>query len=551
MLAGRTPACKWVRLACERHRADLARSRSRDYPYKFDPGPAERVCRFVELLPHTKGKWAAQGALMRLEGWQCFILTTVFGWVHKTSGLRRFRSVLLLIPRKNGKSALSAPVGLYMLAADKEHGAEVYAGATSEKQAQEVFRPARQMAQATPELRQHFGIEVSANTIHVLRNGSRMEAMIGKPGDGASPSCAIIDEYHEHDTPEQNDTMLTGMGARGQPLLWRITTAGSNLAGPCFDEVLTGRKILDGVIQDDTVFYVEYTIDEGDDWTAPEALRKANPNFGISIEPDFLIGMQRAAIRNPRDQNRFKTKHLNQWVNARAAYFNAASWTACFDRNLTREGLHGRRCVIGMDLASKNDIAALQLLFDMGDGTYATFGHYYLPEDALDQPGTEHYRAWAIADPAHLTLTEGNMIDFDRIAGDIDDLRRLYQVDLITFDPAQATMLVTQLMAKGIEVKQFDQNARNFSEPMKQVAALMDGGKLRHDCDGSHPMTWMISNVTARLDAKDQVYPRKERPENKIDGPVALIMAMGACMTGETQFRSQYDAPGSTGLFFV
>jgi phage terminase large subunit-like protein len=247
---------------------------------------------------------------------------------------------------------------------------------------------------------------------------------------------------------------------------------------------------------------------------------------------DFLLSRQREAVRNPREQGRFKTKHLNLWVNARSAYFNMASWSRCYDPTLTLSSLAGRRCVIGMDLASKNDIAALQVLFDLGDGSYATFGRYYLPEDMVEEAGREHYRAWSIAETPSLILTDGNMIDFERIEADLDELRTQFTVDEIVFDPSQATMLVTRLMSKNVTVQQFDQNARNYSEPMKQVAALIDAGKLKHDCDARHPMTWMISNVTARMDAKDQVYPRKEKPENKIDGPVALIMAMARMMTG-------------------
>ena len=259
--AGRILACKWVRLACARYGRDRAREADAAWPYRLDLAKAERVCRFVELLPHTKGKWAAQRQLLKLEPWQVWILVTVFGFVRKKDGLRRFRKSVKVVPRKNGKSALSAPVGLYMLAADGEFGAEVYSGATTEKQAWEVFRPARLMAQATPELLAQFGIQVNASNIHILANGSRFEALIGKPGDGSSPSCAIIDEYHEHDTPDQHDTMLTGMGAREQPLMWIITTAGDNLAGPCYDELLTGRKVLEGVLEDEELFFVEYTID--------------------------------------------------------------------------------------------------------------------------------------------------------------------------------------------------------------------------------------------------------------------------------------------------
>jgi phage terminase large subunit-like protein len=533
--AGRRPACQWERLACERWTKD--RQGEKAGPYRFEPLVAERVCRFIEHLPHTKGAWAARRETIRLEGWQCFVLINAFGWLRKSDGKRRFRECVVIVPRKNGKSILSAGVGLYMLCADGEHGAEIYSGAGTEKQAWEVFRPARQMAESRPDLRQHFGIQVNSSNINIIGNGSRFAPMIGKPGDGAMPSCAIIDEFHEHDTPDQYDTMLTGMGAREQPMMWVISTAGDNLAGPCFDKILTCRKILDGVIEDDEKFFIEYTVDPDDDWATAEALRKANPNLDVSVASEFLAARQREAIRNTREQGRFKTKHLNLWVNARAAFFNMRAWAACQNRELRLEDFEGQRCVIALDLASKQDIAALQILFDLGDGSFATFGRYYLPEEAVEEAGRDHYRGWSLADPPKLILTEGNMIDFGRIEEDLDDLRHRFTVDEITFDPAQATMLMTRLMAKGVTVSEFQQTAANFTEPMKQVAALIDAGRLAHNCDETDPMTWMMSNVTARVDGKDQVFPRKERPENKIDGPVALIMAMRLAMIAEAPFN--------------
>ena len=248
------------------------------------------------------------------------------------------------------------------------------------------------------------------------------------------------------------------------------------------------------------------------------------------MSEEFLLARQKEAIRNTREQGRFKTKHLNLWVNARSAFFNMQSWSQCFDADLTLERLAGMRCTIGMDLASKNDIAAMAVLFELEDGRYAAIGRYYLPEDIIEEPGEEHYRAWALSDPPRLVLTEGNMIDFGRIEEDLDEFRSRFTVDEITFDPSQATMLMGRLMAKGVQVSQFDQNTRNYSEPMKELAALIDAGRFAHDCDDRHPMTWMMSNVTARLDGKDQVFPRKEKPESKIDGPVALIMALARRM---------------------
>ena len=216
---GLIPACRLVQLACERHLADLDRQEDDGFAYVFDEAKAVAVCRFVELMPHTKGKWARGNAPLRMEPWQVFITACVFGWVRKADGLRRFRVVYIEVPRKNGKSAWSSAIGLYMLAADGEEGAEVYSGATTEKQAKIVFEAAQKMARRTDAYREAFGVEVMASNISIAEDGSKFEPVIGKPGDGSSPSCAIVDEFHEHQTDDLYDTMWTGMGAREQPLM--------------------------------------------------------------------------------------------------------------------------------------------------------------------------------------------------------------------------------------------------------------------------------------------------------------------------------------------
>lgn len=539
VISGDIPAGKWTRLACERHLNDLKRSRDKDWPYKFDADKASRACRFIELLPHVKGKWAlgAKPQRLAMEGWQCFMVGSMFGWVSKATGRRRFRKARLYVPRKNGKSSLAAPIGLFMLAADGEAGAEVYSGATSEKQAWEVFGPARQMAMKTPELVEHFGIEVNAKSLTRLEDMSKFEPLIGKPGDGSSPHCSIIDEYHEHQTDEALATMETGMGAREQPLSLVISTAGDNIAGPCRDDWLECQKVLERVLEDDRLFALIYSADVEDDWTSETALRKANPNYDVSISGEFLLAQQRDAINNPRKQGHFKTKHLNLWVQARDAFINMQRWAECADQRLKLDDFSGRECWLGLDLASKVDIAALEILFRNDDGSYARFGKYYLPEETVNLPENQHYRAWH--QQGFLTVTDGNIIDFAQIFEDIEGICSRFTVLDVAYDPHQATMLVTQLQSEGIPVVEFKPTVLNFSEPMKQIEALIRDRKLKHD--GDPVMAWMMSNVVARIDAKDNVYPRKERPENKIDGFVALCSAMGRAMAANDYDSRAFD----------
>jgi phage terminase large subunit-like protein len=534
VVAGKIPAGKYVRLACARHLGDLEKACSSSrYPYMFDAAAGERICEFAEQLPHTKGKWAAQRQKIALQGWQCFVLAVPFGWVRKKDGLRRFREIYDEIPRKNGKSVIGAVIGLYMLTCDNEFGAEVYSGATTEKQAWEVFKPARLMIERTPELREAAQLDLWAKAIVCDADGSKFEPLIGKPGDGASPSCAIIDEFHEHDTPDLIDTMQTGMGAREQPLTVIITTSGYNIGGPCYDKHLELKRVLDGVIENDELFGIIFSIDEGDDWADPKVLRKANPNFGVSVFEDFLLMQQRRAVMNPIEANRFKTKHLNVWCSARSAWMNMQQWQLCADPLLTIDEFAGDDCWFILDLASKNDICAFVQLFRRklnGLDHYYAFGRYYLPEDTIEENKLNQamYLKWVAQ--GYLTATDGAEIDFDMIREDVRVMSKRFAVKEVIYDPWRATQLAHQLAKDGATVVEYRQTVQNMSPGMKEIGAAVKAGRFHHDVNPV--LNWMMSNVVAKEDAKENIYPRKEKPENKIDGPVALIMGAGRAIVG-------------------
>ena len=482
-MRGAFPACLSIRLQCRRFLDELKAEKRAAFPYKFVPKKAAKVCQFIEWLPHSKGRWARKKELIRLEPWQVFIICATFGWIHKAGerkGLRRFRVLFVVVPRKNGKSALSAGIGLYMFCADEEFGAEVYSGATNAKQANEVFTPAKLMASRTEDLLEHYGIEVLANNLVIEEDNSKFETIVGNPGDGQSPSCSIHDEYHEHADDGQVDTMLTGMGARSQPLQVLITTAGDNLAGPCYVSIQDERQKLAGIgivdtvkaarvaaglpangpaLEDETLF-IEYTIDEGDDWKTEAALRKANPNFGISVEAEYLRSRQRDAIATPRKAGVFKTKHLNLWVAAKAAYFDIEAWRRCRDPDmpvraidaLEIEALRGRRCVASLDLASKWDIASLELVFlpiggkATDDDPYVEVGFYFLPEETV--ANVPAYQAWDAA--GLINVTEGNIIDYDEILAVLRQIRDYFQLEQVAYDPHQATYMVTTMSKGGL-----------------------------------------------------------------------------------------------------
>lgn len=546
VVKGKIIACKYVIEACQRHLNDLEQEKKQSFKYKFNKDLAEKACKFIQLLPHTKGDWAFKRMLITLEPWQLFIICCAFGWVHKKTNLRRFREVYTEIPRKNGKSAISAGVGLYCFTADNEFGAEVYSGATTEKQAWEVFRPARLMCKRTPLLCDAFGITVNASNLSRIADGARFEPLIGNPGDGASPHCSIVDEYHEHDTDALYTTMLTGMGARKQPLMFAITTAGYNIEGPCYDKRREVIDMLNGSVPNDELLGIIYTIDEGDDWTDPRSLEKANPNIGVSVYREFLISQQQKAINNARLANVFKTKHLNVWVSAKSAFFNMVNWANCEDKNLSLEQFEGQSVIRGYDLARKLDMnSGVKLFYRIINGKrhyYSIAPKFWVPYDSVysadveDRKTAERFQKWV--NTGHLTVTDGAEIDYREILHEAVESNKDHPVVVSAIDPHGATNLSHQLADEGLNPVTIIQNYTNLSDPMKELEAAIQSGRFHHD--GNPILTWCISNVVAKyLPGNDDVVrPIKEHNENKIDGALGLIMAVGRIILSDQEDNS-------------
>lgn len=546
ILANLIPACLQVRQACQRHLDDLARIEDEAYPYVFDTSKADRICRFIEMLPHVKGNWAAKSELIKLEPWQIFILCATFGWVKKSSGLRRFTMAYIEVSRKNAKSTLAAGVGNYLFACDGEFGAEVYSGATSEKQALEVFRPALQMMQRSPELKAALGVDPAVKKMVTGGDGSRFEPVIGKPGDGASPHGGIVDEYHEHDSDVLLDTLRTGMGARQQPGLWVITTAGDNLAGPCKLLQEDVRKILDGSMPRDEVFGIIYTIDPDDDWSADSSLVKANPNIDVSVFREFLVTERNAALASARKQGVFKTKHLCVWVGANAAYFNAQGWKQLGDPTLRMEDFVGLPCVCSIDLSTKSDTTARVLTFKKvlaGKDHYYIFVRFYIPQAQVLKPENQHYQQWV--EQGHLIQHPGSTIDFAEVKTEAVERIKQFRAHEFAFDPwnaAQFAQSIKQEVAR-VEIVELRQVTAILSAPTKELDALIGDGRVHHE--GNPVMNWMIGNVVAHEDKNENVFPQKPdgREGAKIDGPVAAIMGIARLMA-VTPKKSIYSTRG-------
>ena len=541
VLAGEIDACKWTKAACRRQLDDLQRAQEDPhFPFEWRPDKAEHICRFIELLPHTKGKWA--GTKIELELWQIFILCTVFGWYNRTTGFRRFRTVYIEVPRKNAKSTLTSGVCLYMLTADGEPGAEVYSAATTRDQARIVFDDAKKMATLEPGFRQRFGVKVLAHSMFELINDSRFTPLSaeGSTLDGLNIHFASVDELHAHKTRAVYDVIETGTGARAQSIIWNITTAGTDRSGICYEQrgyvvsllndVLRrhdglGYPVKGATAEDDTYFGIIYTIDDGDDWAIESCWAKANPNFGVSIYPDDIRRLANKAIKTASARANFLTKRLNVWVNAATAWMDMRRWDACGDTALTLDQFEGERCIIALDLASKVDIADKMRIFVRqidGKQHYFAFGTHYVPEDKAGEEANSQYSGWV--EEGWLVPTPGNVIDFDKIEDDIRDDMKRFDVAEVPYDPWQATQLASHMLDEGVPMVELRQTVQTMSEPMKEFEAAVLEGRFHHN--GDPVLGWMVSNVVAFRDAKENIYPRKEKEENKIDGAVAAIMGI-------------------------
>ena len=532
ILQGAIPACKWVRLACERQINDIKRQRTDDFPYHFDEQAASRVCKFIECLTHVKGSLA--GKRIDLEPWQVFVLSVCFGW--KTEdGRRRFRRVYIEVPRGNGKSCLSSGVALYCLCADKEPGAEVYSFATTRDQAKIVFGDAKRMAEMNQDLRSAFNLNVLANALYLPNEGSTFQARSaeGSTLDGLNTHLAVIDELHAHKTRAVYDVVETSLGKRLNSLMWVITTAGFDKTGICYEVRSMVTKTLNRSVTDESQFGIIYSIDEEDDWTTEKALEKANPNWGVSVRPEVIQSLQRKAMAMSSAVNNFLTKHLNVWVNADSAWMDMRKWNECADPNLALEDYEGKPCYIGLDLASKIDICAKVLVFPEnvdGKTHYTVFPTFWLPRRAVESERNSQYSGWERS--GFLQVSEGEVTNFRAVKESIMEDCSRFDVQEVDFDPWQAAQLSSELEDEGVQMVEVRQTVANMSDPMKTLQAAVYDGCLHHD--GGPVMNWMVSNVVAHTDAKDNIYPRKEFPENKIDGVVALIMAINRAQSAET-----------------
>ena len=519
------PVSVLERAAYERHERDMLSAANRGWAYREDM--AARAITFIErYLKHATGEWA--GTNFKLTAWQRFIISSIFGW-YRSDGTRRFRRAYVQIPRKNGKSTLAAAIALYMTAADGEQGAEVYCAATTREQARIVFDAASNILGMSPALRRY--VAAQKNNIYCKRTGGIMRPVSSqaKNLDGLNAHCIIIDELHAHRSRELYDVLATSMGARRQPLLFMITTAGVYEPEKIgFQQYTDARNILTGSAIDEETFVYIATIDESDDWRTEAAWSKANPNYDVTVRPSYLAQLAMEAQRTPSFQNTFRRLHLDEWTQQVTRWIDMEQWDASAGAPAPpapmRESLKGRACWGGLDLATVNDLAALVLVFHNSDNTVDTVCRFYCPERgvlARSQRDKVPYDAWAR--DGWLVSTPGDTVDTDFIREDINALAEYYDIRRLSYDRWGMATLSTQLAADGVVVAPLTQSRRALHSPTMELERLIVDSKLRH---GANPiMRWMAGNV-ALASSGGYSSPSKEDSTEKIDGIIALVMAV-------------------------
>lgn len=547
VLAGTIPACKWVRLAVARNQRDLARAGTPGFPYVFDADAAAVRCAASEQFPHIKGPKAIvvghddQGRALwqpiTLEPWQCWLQTTVFGWKHVETGRRRFKVVLILVPRKNAKSTLGAVNINCALTIDGEGGAEVYSAATTRDQAKVSAEIAWEQARRTHSFREAFGLRIGAKTTRTLEvpeTASKFSPLSADAHslDGLNVSFALVDELHAHKTRAVWDVLETATGARAQPLMYAITTAGSDVHGICYEKLDYLHKILDGLVADEEFFGADYTIDEGDAWDDERVWAKANPNLGVSVSVDDLRRKAREAKQSPGARNNFLTKHLNVWVTSHAPCLSVEGWQKGQVPGrpaLNVPTLEHEPCYVGIDLASKIDLCALSFVFPptAGRPTWRWVQQIWTPADTLADRAIRDrvpYATWV--EQGWLQTTPGVRIDHQVIIDALLAAREFYDIQMIGLDPWHADKLQGQLVDEGFAAEniiEVPQTYQGMSSACLRVQADILAGEI--DAGGCPVTAWSVSNVVANVDGKDNLMFAKGKSRGRIDPVIAATIA--------------------------
>lgn len=524
VVAGTVPAGKWHRLCCRRHLTDLEANQSLDSQWQFRTDLAEKGLVIFGLFRHYKGEWA--GTPIQLQPWQQFIVGSLMGWVSRETGLRRFRNAFVELPRGNGKSTLAG--GLLVLFGFflNEGGAEAYSVATKKDQARISFQAGRQMLLRSPALRQHVTTPIGKHNVHNADTESKMEPLGADADtlDGLRPFLVVADEIHKLKSQDIIDVMESGMGTRLEPLLFEITTAGQNDQSVYGQHYTLSTRVLDGTVPLDEWFAFIASAELDEDWTLEATWRKANPNYGISIKPDFLAKECKKALANPAEQAKFRLLYLGQKVQDASGYFSSHDWRACPTLPAAEE-LRQRPCYMGFDLASTTDITAAVLVWVFEGDEFALRPYFWMPEDTLEDRGRQDrmpYGRWR--DEGYLRVTPGKSIDRQVVRRDLVEIAKAWQPKEFCADPWQMQHLGPELIQDGVPVVLVPQTPAKLSVPTKTAQAKILDRHIRHDHNPL--MAVMVANASARYDDRGNVTLSKRKSIGRIDGCQALVNAI-------------------------
>ena len=501
----------WNRDAFTRHDGPLA-----------PPAPTQDPIAFINSLKHTKGAFARQ--TFQLRPWQLRIVKQLFR--KRKDGLRQYRTCLLMLPRKNGKTELAAAIALYGLLADGETGAEVYSAASDRDQAGLVFGVAAQMVKEDPALNEQCYIVESQKRIIHRASGSQYRAISAEAYSkhGFNASMVIYDELHAAPSRELYDVLSTSMGARRQPLLLAISTAGYDRHSILWELYAHAKKVQEKPTIDPSFLPILYEAPEGADWTKRRVWQKANPALGDfrSLEEMQILAARAKEI--PAQENTFRRLYLNQWTEQASRWLAMPAWDACL-APVPRASLAGRRCYVGMDLSTTTDLTALVAVFPDETG-FDVLAHFFVPKERIrERSHRDHvpYDEWARQ--GVLTATPGAVVDYDAIRAVLQGWAGEFALQMVAFDPWNATDLVTRLQQQdGLLCVSMRQGFASLSAPTKALEQAVLSRRLRQD---GHPvLRWNVSNVAVESDPAGNLKPSKTRSTERIDGVVALIMAV-------------------------
>lgn len=528
--------------------------------YYFDTYTSDRAVRFVETFcTHVKGDLAGKPYI--LQEWEKEIVSNIFGWKSKQTGLRKFREVFIFLPRKNSKTTLSAAISLYMILADGEKGSEGYFLASTREQGRISFDIMTGMIRNSKELSKH--LDIYRNSIEYKKDNSFFKVVSSEAGSlhGANLNFALVDEVHSHKDSELYEVVKTSMGARSQPLLISITTAGTDKNHICYQLYDYSKKLIDGIIEDDTFLPVIFQGEDSDDLNqllSIQNIKKANPSFGKSIKEEYINELINKAKNIPSFLNSFKQLHLNLFVDSSSAWINNADWMANFV-DYGEEDLLNQDCWAGLDLANNRDLNAFVLLFPEANGNFKVLNYSFIPRESAERKDNisagKAFVGWSMNKKNNLFLTESRSREDDFIINKILELKGKFNIVNIAYDRWFSDNIVTKLESEGVKFSSFGQGFKSMSPATKKTESLIIEGKLKHN---NNPiLKWCISNVRIVKDDAGNVKMSKERSKEKIDSAVALAMAVGQWqldknkeLTEESNNQSIYNEDGR-GFFFV